>query len=1068
MKLLLIILFVCHTTLLYGQQHIITGIVINERNKPLSQVTVYDGNDRPIGQTDEAGRFTFRINNTALIKLSLLGYKPMTINTDTVTSGRELLLRMQPLLHELQEVEVSTGIQRLPMERATGSYDHIDNRLFNEQVSVDVLSRLEGVANGLLYNRSTSGSDGPKNIEVRGLSTIIGDKGPLIILDNFPYEGDINNINPNDVQDITLLKDAAASSIWGARAGNGVIVITTKKGAFGQPVRISLNTNVSTVAKPDLEYLDHLPSKEFIEVEQFLFGNGYGLSDTSSRNRPPFTDVYELLLSGEAGLISSGEVTSKINELQSYNYLQQLREQVYQPSLRQQYALNISGSTGQLAWLTAAGFDQSLNELNATNNRFNLRFENTFRPIKQLDINTSVYITQSTGKSGKDGFHDITSINGSLPPYTRLADEAGNPLPTIKDYRQSYLTSLDESFGSRLLDWNYYPLTDHEHRNALQNTRNILINAGMSYMPMEGLNLNVSYRHEGEQIGGRTLHGEESYTVRNLVNRFTILENSNMLRQIPYGAMLDVSNSAMKSHQLRGQISYDRLFGEHAVSVLMGGEVRHTEREGERYRTYGLDSDVLTSVSVDFTNPRSVLLPVGRTAFIPNNAGFSQTINRFISTFANAGYTYRGRYTVTISGRRDASNLFGVNINQKWRPLWSAGFKCDIHQENFYQSTWFPYLSLRFSYGFSGNIDPSRSSVTTLSYTRTNPYTQTPIATVSQFANPELRWEKVGQWNLAADFALKNQRFSGTVEYYGKKAVDLFGSTQIDYTTGISSGLIKNVASMEAHGMDVSLTSRNLISSFKWTSVFNFSHNTEKITDYYLNSELGSTYVRSPYSVSSLVSKPVHAVFSYKWRGLDSQTGDPFGDINGQPSTNYNAITGDSTHITDLVYHGSYSPTIFGSLGNEFSYRGFTLSVRMMYKMGYYFRKPVLSYTQLFENRRGHQDYLARWQEPGDEMRTSVPSMVYPTNAARDEFYEGAEVNVLKGDHIRLQYVNLSYGIPYAVCRAIGISTGSLYVNASNLGILWRINKEGIDPEYLPRSSYPPGRTFAVGMTINF
>jgi len=1067
MKILFIILSVCCVTLLYGQQQI-TGLIVDERNKPVPQVAIYDGNEKLIGQTDETGRFIIRVNSTGKFKLSLLGYEPLIVDTDTVEIRHDLLLTLQPLLHELQEVEVSTGIQRLPKERATGSYDHIDNKLFNEQVSTDVLGRLEAVANGLLYNRSTSNSDGPKNIEVRGLSTIIGDRGPLIILDNFPYEGDINNINPNDVQDITVLKDAAASSIWGARAGNGVIVITTKKGKLGQPVKISLNTNLSILAKPDLGYLDHLQSNEFIDVEQFLFAHGFGLSDTSSRNRPPFTEVYELLLRQESGLLTGEEAVRGINELKNYNYLQQLRDQVYRTGLRQQYALNVSGSTEQFVWLTAAGFDRNINELHATGNRFNLRFDNTFKPIKRLDINTSVYITQSTGKSGRDGYYDIMTVNGALPPYTRLMDDAGNPLPLIKDYRSSYLASLNESFGDRLLDWNYYPLTDYQHRNALQITRNMLINAGVGYTPIAGLNLNIRYRHEGEQINGRVLNGLESYAVRNLVNRFTMLESSNLLRQIPNGDMLDASSGTMKSHQLRGQLSYERTFGEHSFNALLGGEIRHTERSGERYRTYGLDSDILTSATVDFTSPKPVLLPVGRTAFIPNNAGFTQTTNRFVSTFANAGYAYRNRYTITVSGRRDASNLFGVNTNQKWRPLWSAGLKYDVHREEFYQSDWVPYLSLRATYGFSGNIDPNRSSLTTLSYTRTNPYTQTPIATVSQFANPELRWEKVGQWNMAVDFALKNQRLSGTVEYYGKKAKDLFGSTQIDYTTGINTGLIKNVAAIRARGIDVSLSSRNLVSAFKWTSVLNFSHNAEKITDYYLNSEIGSTYVRSPSSVSSLVGKPVHAVFSYKWNGLDPATGDPLGDINGKSSVNYNAITGDSTHIADLVYHGSYSPTVFGSLGNELSYGGFTLSVRIMYKMGYYLRRSVLSYTQLFENRRGHPDYRLRWQEPGDEMRTTVPSMVYPANNSRDEFYEGTEANVLKADHIRLQYVNLSYALPHAACRAMGIGAASLYVNASNLGILWRANNYNIDPEYLPASNYPPSRTFAIGMTVSF
>lgn len=1069
MRYIILFIGICIGLTAFGQLRI-KGVIVDAAGVGLDGVSIQVDGSKQIGYTGKNGFFGLDLEKgTTLVTFSLMGYEDMVVAVDTLSVNKSIRIELVRSFLNIQEVEISTGFQRLPKERSTGSYDHINKELLNQQVSTNLLGRLEAVANGLVYNRSTTSSNGTKNLQIRGISTLMGDKGPLIILDNFPYEGDVNNINPNDVEDITILKDAAASSIWGARAGNGVIVITTKNGKLNAPLSIDFNSNVSSVAKPNFNYLDQLSVADFIDVERFLFDNKYRFSDTSNRNRPPFTEVYEILFAREKGKYTKEEADRLIENLKGYNYFDQLKSNVYRNGFNQQYALNISGGSQRVGWITSAGYDRNVSDLNSDFSRLNLRLSNTYKPINNFEIGSSIYLTQARSLSGRDGYQDITAQKGKLPPYTRIVDEEGNAMPVIKDYRPSYLNDLIEQSGGRLLDWNYYPMTDYKHRDARSDLANVLINTSLRYEPWAGLSLIARYVFEEERSRGLINNNTDSYFARNLINRYSIINNNGAVEyQLPYGGIMDRSSGKMNSHQIRGQVGYEKTLGNHEINVLGGAEIRHTQDETDNFRIYGLDEEIWLGTNVDFTTAKPVLLPVGTRNLITNTENLNRTTRRFVSTFANMGYTFASRYTATLSARKDASNIFGVNANAKWRPLWSAGMRYELSKEPFYKNEMLPYLVARITYGLSGNISPTRSAMTTITYGQSNPYSQTPTAYVSQFANPDLRWEKIAMFNAAVDFSFKNKRVGGSIEYYRKNADDLFGSTRIDYTTGINTGLVKNVAKMKAQGIDINLNSQNIVSAFQWMTTVNFSYNSEKIDKYYLGSEIGSAYVTSSSNISSLEGKPAYALFSYKWRGLDPQTGDPLGDINGEPSNNYAAILGDSTRIEDLVFHGSYSPTVFGSLGNDFSWKGFRLSIRLTFKMGYYFRRSSINYSNLAEQRIGHSDYTKRWMKPGDELVTDVPSMVYPLVQGRDSFYEGAEVNVSRGDHIRLQYINLNYTLPNRRSDGRGIKNMQVYLNMSNLGVIWRLNKHGIDPEYLPKASTLAPLTTALGCRMAF
>lgn len=273
---------------------------------------------------------------------------------------------------------------------------------------------------------------------------------------------------------------------------------------------------------------------------------------------------------------------------------------------------------------------------------------------------------------------------------------------------------------------------------------------------------------------------------------------------------------------------------------------------------------------------------------------------------------------------------------------------------------------------------------------------------------------------------------------------------------------------MKGRGLDIELNSINVKGRVGWTSKFGLTWYTDRITGYYNSALEGNRYVsKTTPLVSGVIGKPVYAVYSYKWAGLDPDNGDPQGVIDGKITKDYNSIVGNGTVLSDLVYSGSALPTVYGLFSNTFSYQNLSVTISLNYKLGYYLRKPSLSYSGLFNARDGHVDYQNRWQKPGDEKRTNVPSLVYPANALRDEFYNNSSATIIKGDHIRLQYINLNYNLNKENQKWLPFKRANVYVNLNNLGIIWSANKDNIDPDY-PINSILPSKNIVFGIRASF
>ncbi|WP_207514868.1 SusC/RagA family TonB-linked outer membrane protein [Longitalea luteola] len=1051
----------------------IKGKIINEQGEPIPGATVTIKGSQQQTSTNENGEF--RLNGINEIDLAIVvtsvNYEPEVVSW---RQGDEpnLNVRLRQHISELNKVQVvSTGYQKISKDKSPGSFVKIDNELLNRRVSTNVIDRLEGITSGLIFNKNVNTNTNQSNLSIRGRSTIFANPNPLIVVDNFPYNGDINNINPNDVESITVLKDADAASIWGAYSGNGVIIITTKKGKYNQSLKLSFNSNVTVSEKPDLYYQPILNASDYIDVEQFLFNNRFYYLSESDGSRKALSPVVETLIQERDKLISPATAAARLNELRGQDKRKDLEKYFYRAGVNQQYAVNASGGSTNNHYYFSLGYDKNLENLVRNEyDRINLTANNSFSWLKKkLEFNTGIIYTETKMRNN----NTITSLASLNNPYLDLVDDNGYALTVNSDVRQTYKDSAGKGI---LLDWNFKPYDELKFSDNSTKTTDYRINADAKYTLFKWLDATVLYQYNKGFIEQEDYKSQQTYFTRNLINQFTAVDSLGLpIRPVPLGGILDQASIRYNAHNIRTQLNFNQSWynrnhsKHHQVTALAGTEVRSYRSFVETLRLYGYKQNQPNNNLIDYERE----YPLYHAPFIYQKIPFlndkRNMADRYISYYLNAKYIYQRRYILSASARKDESNLFGVSANQKGIPLWSVGASWELSQENFYRMGWLPFLKLRVTNGYKGNVDKTVSAFTTARYDNPNNYSALP-ASIANPPNPSLRWEKNHMVNFGVDFATRNSILEGSLEYYFKKGTDLIGYSPLDPTTGVIQ-FRGNTADMKGQGADIVLRSKNLNTRrFKWVSTLLFSYATDKVTSYKVK-QSAIWYYCDPQYISPIEGKPLYSIFSLKWMGLDSTNGDPQGLYDKRISKDYSAIF-NSNNLDDLIYRGPANPTYFGSLRNNFTFKQLELSFTISWKMGYYFRRNSINYNNLFSGATpGHSDYEKRWLQPGDEAFTSVPSMQYiassVTSADRSRFYTYSDVLIEKGDHIRLQDIQVSYQLNKNDVKGLPINQFRIYVYTNNLGILWKANDKGIDPDYIS-SAFPNPRTIAAGLKIDF
>lgn len=1043
----------------------INGYVRDSLGAPIESVNVHsNGNQRT--RTDKNGFFNLEVSSSHhVLTFSRVGYITLTKRYGVDAGAINVVL--QPKENRIDLVEVNTGYQRLPKERTTGSFENFSERQLNLSQSKDVLSRLEGLSTSLFFDRRSANQSvmDHRDIRLRGINTIYADVNPLIVLDNFPYEGPLSSINPNDILSIDILKDAAAASIWGARAANGVIVINTKSGRAGQRPKLDLKLIGSWNPKPDLiKHWPNIDARATMEWEGMQFESGYYDARINDPAYSAFSEYVELLFQRKAGTITPNDFEQQSTGLASQDLRRDAMEYLYRPAFDQQYHAALSGANdhhqyySSFIWNDNKGMRQRDDKQQLTVN-----LKQTFQLTDKLQLGSRVQYTKSIDQPNGLGWDDLYS----LPVYTSLKDKSGNPNRVFREYRKSY---LEEQQRMGLLDWNYRPLDELRFNNTTSEDHNLLLDVNLQYQLFADLKASAYYQYARQMTATRKQYAKDSYYVRNMVNQFTQDDGT---RVIPHNAILDNMRMAAVTNNMRFQLDYKKKLGEWMeINSIIGAERRQIVRKGDGTRIFDYDPNTLSSnIYLDYSKFYAVRpnnygrIPMGSNGYLISKR------DRNLSYYGNVGLSFKERYFLNLSARKDASNLFGVNTNQKWTPLWSIGGGWLISKEDFLRSDLIDNLKLRATYGRSGNINKNTSAYVMAQYL-SNDLTGLPYANIRYPANPNLKWETTNMFNAGLDFAVFKGLLTGSLEYYNKRSNDLLGQIAAESTSGFRGGsgpphyYLLNYANIAGNGWDINLQGNWLKNEkLSWSTIFSFSTVGSKVLKY--NFAQSDTWdVIDGYTVNApAVGYPLDALFSLPWAGLHPETGDPQFMLDGIASRDYGIIG--QFPQSQLVYHGSKTPTRLASLQQIVRYRNFELNILLNYKGNYYYGKNSLSYANFNATLTGDIEFNRRWQKPGDELNTSVPSFVQANSANRDRMYAKSSVNVEPADHLDLKTISVNYTFSKRQDQKKLFSQLQLAFLMENLGMLWNKSSVKRNPDWGRLPFYPPP-TYSLVANLSF
>lgn len=675
------------------------------------------------------------------------------------------------------------------------------------------------------------------------------------------------------------------------------------------------------------------------------------------------------------------------------------------------------------------------------------------------------------------GLSVIQPSVGGLPlmPYDRLVDDEGNHVKYAKDYYEDFLAQREEM---GYLDWHYDYLDELENMDKSRQEQDISLNVGLNIpIPgVKGLSFDGSFMYELSNVRVREHYNEESYYARNIYNYGTYYDSSDgtLEHNIADGGILRLRTGKERNFNIRWQANYDNTIADiHQIAVLAGIELRETRSWSNSVNYYGYDENTLLGDS-SVENPYQNVFG-GTSSTLQNGSAETDYRRHYLSYYGNMSYTLMHKYVLSGSVRYDDYNNFGLDWKYRATPLWSTGLAWHLGEEEFIRNIeWINRLTFRLTFGYNGNISSGGNPFTTITLQGSDVFTEETTANISSAANPAIRWEKTGQLNYGLDFSLLNGRLSGSIEWYNKYCRDLFATYYINPIFGANDSqgyaLSRNGAKMNGKGLDLSLGGYPVKSnSFTWNTRLNFSYNTDKV----ISSPYGLSDTFWAYGAGSGTSIEGYSVgnyWAYRWAGLDEEGYSQIYNAAGDIISYDEDITND-----DLVYVGTTTPRYYGGFFNTFTYKKLSLYVGITYKFDYIFRKPSLS--QLVIGNWGainydiSEDIAYRWREPGDEETTNVPRL--GSVATSDSFYRylGADIHILDGDHIRLREVSLSYELPAKWLNKLRINSGSFGLTVTNLGLIWKKNNQGIDPDFIPNStslkmSPTPSYNFSLNLNL--
>ena len=1124
-KLLTLFVLICPLLALAQQTRQITGQVLDRADgTPLVGATVFIApeetqakNYNPQGTiVYEQGRFAFKLPvSVKKVVVSYLGYEAQTIDI----SGKSNFTIYLSATESKMDAVVVTGYQRIEKRKLTSSIANVKMADIARDGVASVDEMLSGSIAGLTSTPTTGAPGGASKVKIRSTVTLNGNTDPLWVLDGMPLEGNdipsdwsskenvdnlynmsIAGLNPADIEDITVLKDAAATAIYGARAANGVIIITTKKGRRNQATRVNVSASLFVTDRPNLDKLNLMNASQKVDLELALAANGRlnYLSGMGGVARILDQAGERAALVGGGFSALSPETQSAINALRKNGT--DWGKEIYQVALNQQYSISISGGGNKASYYFSGGYYNEQGTTVGTGfERLNLTLKTDYDLLKNLRFGTSVFV----GQNKNDSYVSDTDVFTNPSRYTRTV----NPYLNAYNPDGSYLYDPDMTARQRdsdVLDYNYF-----EERNNTEytlKTRSIKTIFDLDYQPVKGLRLYTQFGLQVDNSMTEKMAQENSYFTRKYA-RNSVVDG---VRYMPEGGVIQNWNSDMSQYNWKAQIEYSGTFAKkHELDLMAGMEMRGTTNTTIHTKGFGYDHKTMVTEPMPIPSGDAGERLANSSYFKQYQKSFYE--NRYLSYFFTGSYTYDNRYTIFGSMRYDGTNLFGVDPKYKFNPMWSISGAWRVNHEKFLRDAkWLDNLRLRASYGAQGNIDRSTSPYILGTWTTRNVGGSFEDAIfVSSPPNQNLRWETTYTWNAALDFAALENRIGFTFEIYGRNSKNLITTRTIPQETGFTS-TSSNFGEMSSKGIEFTLNTVNVRTrDFRWETSINIAHNTDRVDKVHID-ENSYTPSKEGYSSS--------AVFAYKTAGLD-EYGIPMFWKDGQKvslreftdfrldKTDYGFFvlydpqvsTSQSAIRNNLSYIGSQNPNITGGFNNRFYYKNFDLSVSCNFVFGQLVKRtPFYSPTQTSpgenntteigqvwspENTSGIYPALTGNLKPDgttwsgwDEWEAN-PDPYYLYNWILEQYnsisgaslFDNLDIWYKKINYFRVNSIRLGYAFPEKITRKLHMAGLRIHFEARNPFVI-ASNYDGyFDPEtYGSIYSQPMARTYSVGLNITF
>ncbi len=1033
----------------------ISGWVKDKAGTPLPGVTIQLEGGKKWAITDNSGYFIIAVPVSA--KALIFTYAGM--ERQRVPVGVSAAMNVFLESKTLNEVVV-TGYQTLSKERATGAFATVKAADLEKRRISSLSQVLEGTLPGVVsYNGS---------ISIRGTSTFMANSAPLYVIDGFPVENtsydistaalreSVPNINPEDIENITVLKDAAAASIYGARAANGVIVVTTKKARAGT-TRISFSGDFAVKPKYDLSYQRRASASELVDLTYHYFDNNtaYKANPLQEANRlrnyaGAITPAVDIMLQVAEGKMTREEADAKMNQLRGMDLYNNQLLQLLRPAANQQYNISLSKGTPGNAFNFSATFrNEQGYQRNDNNKALGLNFRNVLSVNKWLTAEAGVFLNYGDSKGPGADAISLTGMFNDQLPFEPIFDENGNALPLrnrllpdeAADYKKYNLYSPDKVLQD---EQHYNQVRQLDLKTRAYGKLSAKIRPWLTY---EGM-----FQYEKNNGKSEQFLDAESYYMRDKMNSFTYIDaKGNVANKFPQGNGFRTFNNYLRAYTLRNQINFNRIFDKHEIVAIAGSETREVKNSRDFMAMWGYDPLTLQYVPINnvtelMTGMTGLNRHQGRLYNYKDLLTKGEVTNRYISFYGNASYTYNDKYMLSGSLRYDLSNLFGTNPAYQYRPLWSAGGSWIMSREKFMEHiSWLQLLKLRASYGINGNVSKEAGPFMTVSY-GLNTLTNNQIGNIKSPPNPNLRWERTATTNFGVDFSLLKDRLSGAIDVYQKKSDDLLTNVTIDPALGFASAILNNGA-MENKGVELMLKGQIIRRrNFGWEVTINGAYNKNKVTRVDIKPGTASALISDGDPASNfLLGKPYKSLYSYPYAGLNNYGEPMIYNLDGV------AVNAAVTNPDIARYSGSLVPVFSGALINNINWRNFQFSFMFVYHMGNVMRGDAT----VIGNLPNSADVISgvadkAWKQPGDELYTNVPriSWEYDPRKAnyRSAYYRYGDQNVVSASYIKARNLALSYSLPKQWIKGAKIADARVRFQADNLFYIG-FNGQGIDPE---------------------